>query len=149
MSARSLFTIIARAAQWCILRTRMWALSRYTSWRQISRPGALGIVGLAIAVVLSGVGYKLSLHRHAAHSARTPVAHLWIDSCDVSEAAASRLKAKSHHGLRSQLICVLIQRLPRFSRAVAYKRPVYALDLVYFDSLIPLRSPPRNRFSLA
>ena len=150
MSAQSPFTIIATAARRRIHRVRTQVQYGYPSWRQIFRPCALGIIGLAVAVVLWGFGYKLSLYyRHSAPSSRVPVAKLWIESRDASEAAASRLKVNSHYVSGSPSFSYPIQRLPRLSRAVAYIPPVCTLDLVYFDSLIPFRSPPPHRVFLA
>ena len=150
MSAQSPFTIIATAARRRIHRVRTQVQYGYPSWRPIFRPCALGIIGLAIAVVLWGFGYKLSLYyRHSAPSSRVPVAKLWIESRDASEAAASRLKAKSHYVSGSHAFSVPIQPLPRLSRAVACILPVCTRHVVYFDSLIPFRSPPPHRVFLA
>ena len=150
MSARSPFTVIASAAQRRILRVRTQTQCVYPTWKQILRPCALGIIGLAIAVVLWGVGYKLSLyHRHAAPSSSVPVAKLWIGSRNASVTAASRFKAKSHLVPGSQAFSVPIQRLPHYSRASACMLSVCMRDVAYFGFLIPFRSPPPPRFILA
>jgi hypothetical protein len=150
LSARSPFTVIASAAQRRILRVRTQTQCVYPTWKQILRPCALGIIGLAIAVVLWGVGYKLSLyHRHAAPSSSVPVAKLWIGSRNASVTAASRFKAKSHLVPGSQAFSVPIQRLPHLSRAVACNLPVCTRGVAHFDFLIPFRSPPPPHFSFA
>jgi hypothetical protein len=47
----------------------------------IVRPLAIGLIGLAIAVVLWGIGYRLSLYRpHPDPSVRMGVAKLWVGS---------------------------------------------------------------------
>jgi hypothetical protein len=147
LSARSPITVIANAALRRILRIRTQVRCVYPSWRQIFRPCALGIIGLAIAVVLWGAGYKLSLyHRHATPSS-VLVAKLWIESRHAFVTAVSRFK--SHLVPGSQAQSVLIQRLPRLSSAVASILPVWVRDIAYFDFPIPSRSPPPHRFRLA
>ena len=149
MSARSPFTIIASAARRRILRVRTQTLCVYPTWKQILRPCVLGIIGLAIAVVLWGFAYKLSLyHRRAAPSSVT-VAKLWIESRNAFMKAASRFKAKSHPVTGSQACPSSIQRLPRLSRAVASVLPVCARGVAHFDFLIPFRSPPPPHFFFA
>lgn len=150
MSARSPFTIIARISQLRILRARMWGLIQYSSWRESYSPCALCIGGLVIAVTLWAVGYRLSIdQRHSSPPSRVPHARLWIESRDISDATVLRIKSKSHHVPGLQPFFIYIQRLSHRSRTAAYMPTVCALDLVYFDSLIPLRSPPPYRFSLA
>lgn len=149
LSARSPLTVIARAALRRILRMRTQVRCVYPSWRQILRPCALGIIGLAIAVVVWGAGYKLSLyHRHATPTP-APVAKLWIESRHAFVTAVSRFKAKSHLVPGSQALSVPIQRLPRLSSAVASIPPVCVRDVACFDLPIPSRSPPPHRFCLA
>ena len=47
----------------------------------IVRPLAIGLIGLALAVVLWGIGYRLSLYRpHPDPSVRMGVAKLWVGS---------------------------------------------------------------------
>jgi hypothetical protein len=47
----------------------------------IVRPLAIGLIGLAVAVVLWGIGYRLSLYRpHPDPSVRMGVARLWVGS---------------------------------------------------------------------
>jgi hypothetical protein len=118
-----------------------------SSKRRLS-PCALEIIGLAIAVVVWGAGYKLSLyHRHATLSS-APVAKLWIESRNASVSAASRFKAKSHLVPGSQAFSVPIQRLPHFSRTVACILPVCTRGVAHFDFRIQFRSPPPSRFLL-
>jgi hypothetical protein len=129
---------------------RTQASSRYPSLRQVFRPGALGFIGLAIAVALWGFGYKLSLYYPRADStSRVPVAKLWIKQRNAPVAAASSLKAKSHRIPGSQVFPLRIQGLRRLARAVACIVPVCRRGVTYFDFLIPFRSPPTQRFSLA
>ena len=47
----------------------------------IVRPLAIGLIGLALAVVLWGIGYRMSLYRsHPDPSVRMGVAKLWVGS---------------------------------------------------------------------
>ena len=148
MSAQSPITVIVNAAQRHFLRMRTQVRCVYPLWRQIFRPCALGIIGLAIAVVLWGAAYNLSLyHRHATPSSVT-VAKLWIESRNASVTVASRFKAKSHLVPGSQAFSVPIQRLPHFSHAVACILPVCTRGVAHFDFRIPFRSPPPPRFLL-
>lgn len=140
----------AKSAQKRILSMGARAPSQCPLWRQIFEPHALGLIGLAIAVVLWGGGYKLSLyHRHATPSSRIPVAKLWIESRNASLAATSRLKAKSHLNFVSQVFPVPIQRFPRLGCVVDCILPVCRRGVAYFDFLIPFRSPPPHHFCLA
>ncbi len=128
----------------------MQTQSRYPLWKQIFRPCALGLVGLAIAVTLWGFSFKLSqYHHHTAPSSRIPVAKLWIEPRNASVAAASSLTAKSHLIVVSQAFPVLIQPLPRLDLAVTCILAVCTRGIVSFDFLIRFRSPPTERFSQA
>ena len=150
MSTRSPIPINANATRASVLRTRPLAQSQNSSWRLVSRPCALGIVGLAVAVFLWGYGYKLSLyHCHSGSSSHTPVAKLWIEPRSAPIAAASSLKAKSHFVAGSQAAVATIQRLPRMCRAVAFILPLCERHTVLFDLLVPSRAPPSLRFRLA
>ncbi len=149
LSARSPFTIISRISQLRILRARMWSMIRYSSWRESYSPCALWFGGLAIEFMLCAAGYKLSINQcHTAPPSQVPHARLWIESRDISDVTVLRIKSKAHHVFGSQPFFVHTQRLPHLSRTAASMRPVSPLDLVYYDSLIQLRSPPAYRLSL-
>lgn len=149
MSDQSPFSFIANTAQQRILHGRTQTRCKYPSLKQIFRPCALGTLGLAIAVVLWGAGYKLSLyHRHPTPSP-VPVAKLWIESRNASLAVASGLKAKPHLVSSSQAFINPIQRLPHHSHAGVCMLSVPTRDIAYLGFLIPFRSPPPLRFFLA
>jgi hypothetical protein len=131
--------------------TRMRALMLFgcSSWTQRFMPYTLGILGLVIAVVLWGAGYKLSLyHRHTTPSS-VPIAKLWIESRNAPAATASRIINRSQLVLDFQALSVPIQRLPHNSRALACILSVCTPSVAYFSFLIPFRSPPSPRFFLA
>lgn len=148
LSAQDSFTTISSAARKSALQTL--PQDRYLSWRQIFRPSALALVGLAIAVALWGFGYKLSLyHPDPTPSSQFPVAKLWIEHRNASVTAVSRLKSTSHLIPAPQVFPVPIQRFPHRARANACIFPVRRHTVAYFDFLIPFRSPPPHRFCLA
>jgi hypothetical protein len=61
-------------------------------WLKI-HPLTLSLLGLALAVVLWGLEYKLSLyHPHPKHSARVSVAKLWLGPRKAEFARSSRIK---------------------------------------------------------
>jgi hypothetical protein len=149
MFVRGPIPINANAAWQSVPSTRPQAQSQNSPWRQISRPCAFGIVGLALAVFLWGYGYKLSLyHRHATPSS-VPVARMWIEPRSASVAAASRLKANLHFVSRAQAVSVAIQQPPSKCRTVAFILPLRERHAVSFDLLVPSRAPPSLRFRLA
>ena len=149
MSAQSLFAIIGNAVRQRVLQVRMPTRCGYPLWKQLFKPCTLGILGLAIAVVLWGTGYKLSLYHLHPTPSPVPVAKLWIESRNASLAVASGLKAKTHLVSGSQTFFNPIQRLPHYSRASACMLSVCMRDVAYFGFLIPFRSPPPPRFILA
>lgn len=149
MSIRTPFTTAASSAE-RVFRTRTQAKSLYPSWKQLFRPCTLGFIGLAIAVVLLGVGYKLSLyHRHAASSSRVPVVKMLMETRNASITAIFKFKGKPHLTYGSPALSAPIQRCPCLNRSIAYILPVCRRRVTYFDFLIPFRSPPSLRFSLA
>jgi hypothetical protein len=150
LSAQSPFTIRASAPQKPVLSLRARTPGCFRVWRQESGPCTLGIVGLAIAIVLWGYGYKLSLYyRDAASSARIPVAKLWIEPRSASVAAATSLKASSQLAHRSLALSVRIQRFPGLSRILASIPLLSECRVAFFDLLIPSRAPPPLRFLFA
>lgn len=152
MSAWNPITALVRTLLKTAFKIRTRAKGQYPLWRQILRPYAIGLIGLSIAVVLWGFGYKLSLYYlHAVSQERIPVAKLWIQSRDSSVVVmASRLKAKSHLVLDSQAVLSSInQRHPCLDCAAAVISPVCWSRHPYFDFLISLRSPPPLRLLLA
>ncbi len=108
----------------------------------VLRPCVLGCAALAIAVLLWGYGYKLSLyHQHERHS-QVPVAKLWIEHRSSAFSSASKLRIRANSltvslpfaHLAPHNLCELEQPLDRPSFKVA--------RLATAGSLIPLRSPP-------
>jgi len=150
LSAQNSFAIPAGDAQTSALQTRTQERSQYSSWKLLFRPHSLGIIGLALAVVLSVSGYKLSHYDHyAASSSRIPVVKLWLDPQKDSVAALSRLKTTSHLVPGSLTFPIHFKWLPRLSRAVVCIHAVRPRSFADFNFLIPFRSPPLHRSSRA
>jgi hypothetical protein len=150
LPARNLITITANTPHEPFLRIRPQASSCGQVWVQLSRPCALGIITLAIAVALWGFGYKLSLyHRHAAPLAHASVAKLWIDPNGAYVGGPSRLKAKSHPLSGSQAFPCPVPRFHRLNSAAASTLPLCERRVAFFHLLIPSRAPPPLRFRLA
>jgi hypothetical protein len=150
LPARIPITRTASASRKPVLSLRPQTLGSFPDWGQASGLCVLGIVGLALAVVLWGYGYRLSLyHRNAAPSARIPVAKLWIEPRSASAAATSRLKINLHLPPGSQALSVRIPRLPSLTRAAACIPPLNECCAAFVDLLIPSRAPPPLRFLLA
>jgi len=79
----------------------------------IVRPLTVGLIGLALAVVLWGIGYRLSLYRpHPAPSARAGVAKLWVGPRDSICIKSSRRKATTPPASNSQLLSAKASTLP-------------------------------------
>jgi len=149
VSFQTPLAIIASIARQSITRINAQMSCGVSSRKRRFSPCAIGIVGLALAVVLWGTGYRLSLYHHHATSSVIPVAKLWIESRNASMATASRLKTKSHLIPCSQVFSAPIQRLPLYSRTLVCILCVCPRDVAYFSFLVPFRSPPVPRFFLA
>ncbi len=130
-----------------VLHARVLARSLYSSWKQVFRPCTLGIVGLAIVIVLSAFGHKLSHYdRHAASSLRIQVVKLWSEPRKALVTTTARFGATVSRLLGSYAFLPFIQRFPRLGRTVAWILPVSRRGAAYFDFLIPFRSPPLDGF---
>ena len=150
LTVRNPITITASASQKRVLSSSAPTTGFYPTWRQVSGPCALGIAALAIAVVLWGYGYKLSLYeRNTSPSARTPVAKLWIEPRAASVATASSIKAISHSVAGAQAAVATVPRLPGPCRAFACILFLRKHHVVLFDLLVPARAPPPLRLRLA
>jgi len=117
--------------------------AKSSSFPQIFRPCALGLVALAIAVFLWGFSYKLSLYNRSSNpTARASVAKLWIEPrSNVTAAAANKrlalppgpdFLAASVPGEVSAPRCAIIR--PTAAGVCGFASWAY---------LLPLRSPPQ------
>jgi hypothetical protein len=141
------FTTAAHIAE-SVRRIRTRAESLYLSWRQLFRPCALGLIGLAIYVVLWSVGYKLSFYnQHAASSSQIPVVKMWLETRHAPITAIFRLRRTSHLIPGSQALYAPNQQCPRLNRSIASVLPVSRRRIPYFYFSIPFRAPPSLRLS--
>ena len=111
--------------------------------RPIVRPLAIGLIGLALAVVLWGIGYKLSLYRaHPSPCVREGVAKLWVgprnSACiksaprKVAAPSAPEFQLQTTHGLNfSYSDCAKLDSAPTFAHSASFRL-----------LLSTLRSPP-------
>jgi hypothetical protein len=146
---RSKSTAFATAPRTSGLGREIQLNCRHSSWRSIRRPCALGLIGLAIAVVLWGLGYKLSLyHQHPNPAPLTAVAKLWTGPRGLSVPVVSVSGTRSH--LIPGLSAIPSQNhwLPWRSHA-AFTPPMHSCGVESPGSLIQPRSPPAQRLHLA
>jgi hypothetical protein len=81
-------------------------------WAHV-RPISIGLLGLALAVVLWGIGYKLSLYRpHPAPAVRAGVAKLWVGPRNSGCLRSSRTKATTPPASNAQLLSAKDSTLP-------------------------------------
>jgi len=118
-------------------------------WLGFCKPSVLGGFGLALALVLWGYNYRLSLYQpHRDTASRTLAPKLWIDQRHASEEVAARIGAETqqhaptdvpdlHPPLPFEWMCVCALVAP----------PTHIRRARFFRSLLPLRSPPSSSFS--
>ena len=117
----------------------------HSAWKMVRRPCALGLIGLATAVVLWGLGYKLSLYQqHPTRLACASVAKLSIGPRGPYLATASRLKG------RSRLITGSLAHPSRNPQGpqldfMTFHLPAQTGSVLSPVSFIPARSPPPQR----
>jgi len=114
----------------------------HRGWHCIVRPFSLGLVGLAVAVFLWGLAYKLSLyHSQQNNGARTIVAKMWVGPRPNLVALKS---ARSSDRPTSNLQLILILACRPFPRThtTAYAAAMLPIDSRSRYLLTALRSPP-------
>jgi len=111
-------------------------------WRCILRPLNLGISGLAVAVFLWGLAYKLSLyHSQQNNGARTMVAKMSVGprpDLVVSEDKRSSERPTSN----PQLVPILTSQAFRRTHTTVYAAAILPIDNRSRHLLTALRSPP-------
>lgn len=127
------------------IRLRMLVLDRRISWRHRLRPGAYGVIGLATAIVLWGVGYRLSRYHSKAIPSPVPIVRLWIETRHASVTAALGFKVRSHVAPEPQPAFVTRHQLPNPDRAVAFVLCRRQHDAAQFNSATRSRAPPPAR----
>jgi len=113
-----------------------------TGGRHILRPLGIGLIVLALAIVLWGIGYRLSLYRpHPDPSARVSVAKLWVGPrkavCFTSPTKRLALPSPD-----SQLVGVQNHTSPSGLDAILVISAASASNVRVHLLLRTLRSPP-------
>lgn len=118
--------------------------SRLLHAKRTSMAGAVGLLGLAIAVTLWGFGYKLSRYNlHSDTNSRASFAKLWDkhqDSAKIAETA--KVTAQPHPGLEWDAILAFLQETPELQCSTFCPSGECTRIPLSSRSLVPLRSPP-------
>jgi hypothetical protein len=139
LSSRIAITIMAMVPRTGGIRGGMQTNCLHSAWRSIRRPCT---IGLATAVVLWGLGYKLSLYQqHPTRLVRASVAKLSIGPRGPSLAITSGLKSRSHLITDSLANPFRNLRSPQLD-CMAFQPPMQTCPLLSPSCFIPSRSPP-------
>ena len=108
------------------------------------RPLSLGLAGLALALILWGLAYRLSLyHPHQNHHARVIVAKLWIGPRETFFALNKQTKSTVQHSAYTQSVPVTGVLLPVFNRAFPITTSAPPTQSQLDSPPGSLRSPPQ------
>ena len=115
-----------------------------TSLRCFTRPLSLGLTGLALALILWGLAYRLSLyHPHQNHHARIAVAKLWIAPRESFFALNKQTSSTLQHSPYTQFGPVTGVWLSVFNRAFAITTSAPPPHSRLDSPPAKLRSPPQ------
>ena len=111
-------------------------------WCSTLRPLSLGLIGLAVAVFLWGLAYKLSLyHSPQDNGAKTIVAKMWVGPRPNLVAPKSE-KSSRQPTSNPQLILTLTGQPFPCTHTTAYAAAMLPIDSRSRHLLTALRSPP-------
>lgn len=114
----------------------------HSGWRCILRPLNLGLVGLAVAVFLWGLAYKLSLyHSEQNNGTRKIVAKKWVGPRPNLVASKSE-KSSEQPTSNPQLILIQTGQPFPCTHTIAYAGAMLPFDSRSRHLLTALRSPP-------
>lgn len=119
--------------------------SAASSWKALLRPFSLGLIGLALAVFLWGLAYKLSLyHPHRSHATGANVAKMWVGPRKSFVAAKSRVKVTGRPTVHLQPSVLLIEAFasPPADTTIPLLTSVSSVRNIFTASLSKPRSPP-------
>lgn len=117
--------------------------------RTASRPLALGLIGLALAVTLWGFGYKLSRYNPPSDvTSRALFAKLWDKHQDVAQASnAVHPSPQPHVPFDFHAFLVVLSPAARPGCFAARRGDEAKPISVLFESQVPPRSPPFRNFA--
>jgi hypothetical protein len=113
-------------------------------------PKALVLVGLAFAIALWALGYRLSSYRRdQTATGRTAAAKFCVEPRNSAFAEVSQLPARTHRICCLAVLAPDIQPLCRFEIGEVVAARPHRYRTATFAFLIPFRSPPSQRSLLA
>jgi hypothetical protein len=108
-----------------------------------ARPLTLSLLGLALAVVLWGLEYKVSLyHPHPNHSARVGVAKLWVGPRNAVFAKSSRIRTPAAPAPELHLLTTRYVSVSDWNNGADYWEPELIRRLGHLSRQSTPRSPP-------
>jgi hypothetical protein len=150
LSARRPITNALHAPEACNAGAGNPTKNRHSSLRQLRRLYALGLFGLALAIVICGLGHQLAFSlRGGSPIGRATVTRLWLEPRNHSVAAIHRIGGKNRYISDSQPLPSSPVQAHRIAAHLTGAPPVEECRPASFNFLIPFRSPPLQRFSLA
>lgn len=150
MSACTNSTIATASRLRMVLRWRIQTERVSQLWSRISTPKLVAYCGLALAVVLWGFGYKLSLyHRHPTPIQHVDVAKFWLEQSNCSIDTAQNLRRQFFIVAGPQALGSTFSWLPRLNRAALCTATAQRAALLTRRLSISPRSPPPQNFLTA
>jgi hypothetical protein len=126
------------------------AKNRGYSLPKLNRSYVLALLGLAFAVVLCGMGLKLAFYLHyGSPSDRASLTRLWLEPRNNAVSAVHRIGGRNRFISNSQPLISAVHRVRRIDSHRAGAPPADEYRPAKFRFLVPFRSPPSPRFSLA
>jgi hypothetical protein len=108
-----------------------------------ARPLTLSLLGLALAVFLWGLEYKVSLyHPHPNHSARVGVAKLWVGPRNAVSAKSSRIRTSAAPAPELHLLTTRYVSVSDWNDGARYWEAELILGLGHLSRQSTPRSPP-------
>jgi hypothetical protein len=116
-----------------------------SSSKSLLRPVILAVMGLAIAVILWGIAYKLSLYRsHQNHHASLNVAKLWVGPRESHFALNKRTKVVVQRSFRAHPVTVTAFSLPALNSTIRIAGVSILIQSGFHSLPSRLRSPPQT-----
>jgi hypothetical protein len=116
-------------------------LCNHSQWRDLLRLPALALMGLAVAVFLRGLAYKVSLYQpHPTPSARASVPKVWAGPRRAASVAAVRVRAAAQPAGDLTFLQSQSTPVPHFNRLALRGSPLVIIQ----SGLCSLPSIPRS-----